>query len=226
MTAPAFRVGVVGARRVRGGTGEHLARFLHASGVKVVAVLGTSPASAAEAAAGLAARHGITATPYVDLERLLAEARLDALVVASPDATHRTYLERALEAGLHVLCEKPLVHGGSDAVAAGERLLDAFAARGLCLAVNAQWRYALPAYLRLHPDVNPRAARSFRMELSPVALGPDAVPVGRSICVVSPVMTIVEPKPRRVRNIFICSGEVFCASSRMMNASLSVRPRR
>lgn len=177
MTAPAFRVGVVGARRVRGGTGEHLARFLHASGVKVVAVLGTSPASAAEAAAGLATRHGITATPYVDLERLLAEARLDALVVASPDATHRTYLERALEAGLHVLCEKPLVHGGSDAVAAGERLLDAFAARGLCLAVNAQWRYALPAYLRLHPDVNPRAARSFRMELSPVALGPDAVPV-------------------------------------------------
>jgi len=32
-----------------------------------------------------------------------------------------------------------------------------------------------------------------------------------------------EPKPRRVRNIFICSGVVFCASSRMMNESLSVR---
>ena len=29
----------------------------------------------------------------------------------------------------------------------------------------------------------------------------------------------------RVRNIFICSGVVFCASSRMMNAWLSVRPR-
>ena len=41
----------------------------------------------------------------------------------------------------------------------------------------------------------------------------------------SPVTTICEPKPSRVRNIFICSGEVFCASSRMMNASLSVRPR-
>ena len=34
-----------------------------------------------------------------------------------------------------------------------------------------------------------------------------------------------EPKPRRVRNIFICSGVVFCASSRMMNESFSVRPR-
>ena len=38
----------------------------------------------------------------------------------------------------------------------------------------------------------------------------------------SPVTTILEPKPSRVRNIFICSGVVFCASSRMMNASLRV----
>ena len=41
----------------------------------------------------------------------------------------------------------------------------------------------------------------------------------------SPVTTIFEPNPSRVRNIFICSGVVFCASSRMMNESLSVRPR-
>ena len=48
---------------------------------------------------------------------------------------------------------------------------------------------------------------------------------GRSICVTSPVMTTREPKPMRVRNIFICSREVFCASSRMMKLSSSVRPR-
>ena len=50
-------------------------------------------------------------------------------------------------------------------------------------------------------------------------------PVGRSIWVMSPVITAFEPKPRRVRNIFICSDVVFCASSRMTNESLSVRPR-
>src|SRR6478609_8107051 len=50
-------------------------------------------------------------------------------------------------------------------------------------------------------------------------------PLGRSTWVTSPVTTICEPKPNRVRNIFICSGEVFCASSRMMNASFSERPR-
>ena len=54
---------------------------------------------------------------------------------------------------------------------------------------------------------------------------PDLVPEGRSTWLVSPVTTIREPKPSRVRNIFICSGVVFCASSRMMNESLSVRPR-
>ena len=41
----------------------------------------------------------------------------------------------------------------------------------------------------------------------------------------SPVTTAFEPKPSRVRNIFICSEVVFCASSRMTNASFSVRPR-
>ena len=38
----------------------------------------------------------------------------------------------------------------------------------------------------------------------------------------SPVTTVFDPNPSRVRNIFICSGVVFCASSRMMNASFSV----
>ena len=50
-------------------------------------------------------------------------------------------------------------------------------------------------------------------------------PPGTSTCVTSPVTTTFEPKPMRVRNIFICSGVVFCASSRMMKLLLSVRPR-
>ena len=52
-----------------------------------------------------------------------------------------------------------------------------------------------------------------------------ARPLGRSICVMSPLTTILELKPWRVSTIFICSGVLFCASSRMMKLSLSVRPR-
>ncbi len=48
---------------------------------------------------------------------------------------------------------------------------------------------------------------------------------GRSVWVTSPVMIILELKPSLVRNIFICSGEVFWASSRITQASLRVRPR-
>ena len=71
-------------------------------------------------------------------------------------------------------------------------------------------------------EVSRRSARRRCRRGSP---GPRAArrgAAGRSTWVTSPVTTILEPKPSRVRNIFICSGEVFCASSRMMNASLRV----
>jgi len=57
------------------------------------------------------------------------------------------------------------------------------------------------------------------------SIRPEWREAGRSTWVTSPVMTILELKPSRVRNIFICSVVLFCASSRMMKASLSVRPR-
>ena len=63
------------------------------------------------------------------------------------------------------------------------------------------------------------------VRMSLTTIRPDFWSRGRSTWVMSPVTTILEPKPSRVRNIFICSGVVFCASSRITNASLSVRPR-
>ena len=54
---------------------------------------------------------------------------------------------------------------------------------------------------------------------------PLVAPLGRSTWLTSPVTTQRLPKPMRVRNIFICSGVVFCASSRMTKAWFSVRPR-
>ena len=50
------------------------------------------------------------------------------------------------------------------------------------------------------------------------------LPSGTSTWLMSPVTTTRDPKPTRVRNIFICSGVVFCASSRMMKLLLRVRP--
>ncbi len=41
-------------------------------------------------------------------EALLASGQVDAVVVSTPTGTHAAMVRRALEAGLHVLCEKPL----------------------------------------------------------------------------------------------------------------------
>ena len=57
------------------------------------------------------------------------------------------------------------------------------------------------------------------------SLSPDFLLRGRSICVMSPVITMREFSPRRVKNIIICSVVAFCASSRIIKAFESVRPR-
>ena len=50
------------------------------------------------------------AKSHVDFRKLIAEPSLDAVVVSTADHTHAPATIRALEAGLHVYCEKPLTH--------------------------------------------------------------------------------------------------------------------
>jgi predicted dehydrogenase len=51
---------------------------------------------------------------YDALEEIIAEAHVDAVYLATPNAQHRTLAERALRAGAHVLCEKPLAMNSDD----------------------------------------------------------------------------------------------------------------
>jgi predicted dehydrogenase len=55
---------------------------------------------------------------YADLDRMLGAELLDALVVATPSKLHASMVQRALDKGLHVFCEKPFVLEVAD----GERL--------------------------------------------------------------------------------------------------------
>ena len=45
---------------------------------------------------------------YNDFDKMLAEARLDAISITLPTYLHKEYTVKALAAGLHVLCEKPM----------------------------------------------------------------------------------------------------------------------
>src|SRR5262245_50912982 len=51
-------------------------------------------------------RHGIQGR-YTDYAEMLAQAPIDAVCVATPDFAHYEPVKAAIEAGKHVLCEKP-----------------------------------------------------------------------------------------------------------------------
>ncbi|MEX2206723.1 MAG: Gfo/Idh/MocA family oxidoreductase [Myxococcota bacterium] len=171
----AARVALVGARRARQGLGPFVARDLEAAGVEVRAVLGTRASSASNAADELARRFGIRARSYASLDHLLASEAIDALVILSPAETHERYLRAALEARLHVLCEKPLMWGAPDPALRARELVDGFRARGLLLEENCQWPQVLGAFRDLHPDWDGRPPESLWMLLAPVRRGADAL---------------------------------------------------
>jgi predicted dehydrogenase len=165
------RVGLIGARRARQGLGPFLARDLRAAGAEVPCFQVTSEESRAEADAQLQETAGVKARGYLDLATLLAEEPLDALVVSSPHEAHAEALEAAADAGLHVLCEKPLVWGMDDLAGSAAACVAAFEARDLQLWENCQWPWTLPALERLHPGATQAPPRRFAMRLQPAASG-------------------------------------------------------
>jgi predicted dehydrogenase len=57
---------------------------------------------------------------YDTVDNLLASEKLDFVDICAPPGSHAALIERALEAALHVLCEKPLVTRVGDAQHIGE----------------------------------------------------------------------------------------------------------
>ncbi|MCE9634555.1 MAG: Gfo/Idh/MocA family oxidoreductase, partial [Planctomycetes bacterium] len=164
------RIAVAGVRRVRQGLGQFFAQWLVAAGAEVPAFLGRTAETIDEARRMLAAR-GIAAQGFTSLDALLRTVPVDALVIASPAETHAELLEAALAARLHVLCEKPLVAGRSDAAEFAMRMEREFAAAGLVLAENCQWPETLPFFATIHRGTLDEAPRRFQMELAPSTTG-------------------------------------------------------
>ena len=74
---------------------------------------------------------------YVDLDKMLAEEQLDAVVIATPSKLHADMVRRALDHGLHVFCEKPFVLDPND----GERLVQLADSKGLVTQVGYHFRF-------------------------------------------------------------------------------------
>lgn len=93
---------------------EHLRNLAITPGAMVTALADPTPASLGwardalgEAAAGV--------QPFDDAAALARSGLCDAVIVASPNHTHRSVLEPLFAAGLHILCEKPLATTIADA---------------------------------------------------------------------------------------------------------------
>ncbi|MBL9105211.1 MAG: Gfo/Idh/MocA family oxidoreductase [Myxococcales bacterium] len=88
-------------------------------------------------AAAFAARHGAGGPVHDDLEAMLADPALDAVVIATPDRLHAPQALAALAAGKHVFVEKPLATSVADA----EAVRAAAVARDRKLAVGYHLRW-------------------------------------------------------------------------------------
>jgi myo-inositol 2-dehydrogenase/D-chiro-inositol 1-dehydrogenase len=107
-------------------------------GVAEIDVVALAEPSAAALSAAAAARP--QARAYAAVADALAHPGLEACIVVTPTPTHPEVVEAAIEAGVHVLCEKPLALD----VAVGDRLGSVAAQRGLLLQVGFWRRFAAP----------------------------------------------------------------------------------
>ncbi len=121
------RFGVLGVAKIA--TEKVIPAMQRCKHAEVVAIASRDESKAREAAARLGIRHA-----HGSYEELLANPEVDAVYIPLPNHLHVPWSVRGLEAGKHVLCEKPIglsVEEAETLQAAGERfpqlkLMEAF----------------------------------------------------------------------------------------------------
>ncbi len=91
---------------------NHLPVLKKMEGVELVALCDRDP----EKAARVAQKFGVPAS-YNRFEELLADDSIDAVDITTPNYLHAPMAEAALDAGKHVLCERPLARSLAEATA-------------------------------------------------------------------------------------------------------------
>jgi predicted dehydrogenase len=130
MTLGPLRIGILGAARI-----APMALIAPARRNLEAAVVGVAARDPVRAAT-FAARHGIERV-YTGYDELLADPAIEAVYNPLPNSHHARWTIRALEAGKHVLCEKPF----SATVAEAEAMADAATRTGHVLMEAFHYRY-------------------------------------------------------------------------------------
>lgn len=124
------RVGVVGL----GGVADriHLPACAAVAGLEIVAAADPNP----DTRRAMAAKFPIGAT-FESFDAMLAAGGMDMIIVGTPPGTHFDICKQALEAGLHVFCEKPFMQ----TVEQADAIVEVAREKNLLLRVNNQYRF-------------------------------------------------------------------------------------
>ena len=168
-----LKVAVIGAS----GIGKNHARWFHQHGCDVCAFVGSSPESLPKTQSVLEQGFGFTGRGYCDVKEMLQAEQPDAVCVSCPPPLHYDYVMQSLEAGAHVLCEKPLVYDASkptdELVAQANQLVAAAKARNLLLSTQTQYAVTIDKLLELSGhDKQSSKPREFSMEMETKNLRP------------------------------------------------------
>ncbi len=116
----------------------HARAIQSTAGAELVAALGSN----GERVEAFACEHGISRV-YTESARLAADPEIDAVVIATPNHLHRPLALELLEAGKHLLVEKPMALTAHEAVQMAEGARRA----GRRLMVGHMWRFDREAQL-------------------------------------------------------------------------------
>jgi predicted dehydrogenase len=131
MSAPTpLRIGILGAARIAPMALIRPARMVPE--VQIAAVAARDPARAR----AFAEKHGIPRVT-AGYQALVEDPEIDAIYNPLPNSLHCEWTLRALHAGKHVLCEKPIASNAGEA----ERMAEAAEATGRVLVEAFHWRY-------------------------------------------------------------------------------------
>ena len=125
-----LRVGVLGAARITPAALIKPARSVPE--VEIAAVAARDPARSA----AFAAKHKIPTT-HSSYAELLADRSIGAVYNPLPNGLHAEWTLRAIEAGKHVLCEKPMTSNATEAA----QVAEAAAAAGVVVTEAFHYRY-------------------------------------------------------------------------------------
>ncbi|WP_211320320.1 Gfo/Idh/MocA family protein [Tumebacillus permanentifrigoris] len=127
-----LRVGIIGCNGIA--RGKHMASLKKLAEVEMVAFCDIVESAAISARADFGNEDGKV---YTDYRELLQDASIDVVHICTPNDTHAEITVAALEAGKHVMCEKPM----DKTVAGAKAMVEAARRTGKKLSIGYQNRF-------------------------------------------------------------------------------------